>query len=55
MAFAEAEHKKLQKSAYKTKTPVKVDTPVWFDKKIQDENLTKEEEEELKDLLKEFS
>ena len=30
-------------------------TPIWFDKKIQDEDLTKEEEDELKKLLKEFN
>ncbi len=52
MEFAEKEHKKMQKKEYNN--PVKKETPVWFDKKIQEENLTQEEEEELKNLLKEF-
>ncbi len=54
MEFAEKEHKKMQK---KTENVVKkqvVETPVWFNKKIQDDNLSKDEEEELKNLLKEF-
>ena len=54
MEFAEKEHKKMQK---KTESVVKkqvVETPVWFNKKIQDDNLSKDEEEELKNLLKEF-
>ena len=53
MEFAEKEHRKLQK---KEPTPknVKVETPIWFEQNIKDENLSDEEEAELKDLLKEF-
>lgn len=54
MDFAEKEHKKMQKKEI-PKTKEKIETPIWFDKKITDENLTKEEEDELKDLLKEFN
>ncbi len=51
MDFAEREHKKMQKKEYKDK---KVETPVWFNKNISDNDLSKEEEDELKELLKEF-
>ena len=53
MEFAEKEHRKLQK---KEPTPknVKVETPIWFEQNIKDENLSADEEAELKDLLKEF-
>ncbi|MBE6156473.1 MAG: hypothetical protein E7161_01885 [Firmicutes bacterium] len=54
MDFAEKEHKKLQKKEVPKKAQ-SVETPIWFDKKITDDNLTKEEEKELKDLLKEFN
>lgn len=54
MDFAEKEHKKLQKKESPKKLE-KVETPIWFDKKIADENLTQEEENELKNLLKEFN
>ena len=37
---------------YKTKEEV---LPSWFDKKIDNKELSKEEEEELDNLLKEFS
>jgi len=53
MDFAEKEHKKMQKKEV-TKKVAPVETPIWFDKKITDDNLTQEEENELKDLLKEF-
>lgn len=53
MEFAEKEHKKMQKKEV-IKKQEKVATPIWFDKNIKDDDLTKEEEEELKDLLKEF-
>jgi len=55
MEFAEKEHKKLNKKEVKTKEKVVASTPIWFDQKIQDEDLSKEEEEELKNLLKEFN
>ena len=54
MEFAEKEHKKMLKKDVKVKNTA-APTPIWFDKKIQDEDLTKEEEDELKKLLKEFN
>ena len=55
MEFAEKEHKKtLKTESVKNKRVEANITPIWFDKKIKDDNLSKEEEEELKDLLKEF-
>ena len=51
MNLAEKEHKKFNKSLNKNKTEIK---PVWFNEKIEKETITKEEEEELSDLLKEF-
>jgi len=53
MDFAEKEHKKMQKKEVPKKVE-KAETPIWFNKKITDDNLTQEEEIELKDLLKEF-
>lgn len=54
MEFAEKEYKKsLNKEDISSKKVVK-ETPIWFDKKISDENLSEDEEEELKNLLKEF-
>jgi len=55
MEFAEKEHKKLQKKDVKINTIKSNPTPIWFDKKIKDEELSSEEEEELKKLLKEFN
>lgn len=54
MEFAEKEHKKLMKKDVKINSKNVTSTPVWFDQKIKDEDLTQEEEEELKSLLKEF-
>lgn len=54
MTFAENEHRKIQKKLDSTSKKVAT-KPIWFDEKITDENLSKEEEEELKDLLKEFN
>lgn len=54
MEFAEKEYKKtLNKNNDSNKKEVK-EIPVWFNKKITDDNLSSEEEEELKILLKEF-
>lgn len=53
MEFAEKEHRKLSKKELPKKQE-KSETPIWFDKKIEDESLSLEEEEKLKDLLKEF-
>ena len=55
MEFAEKEHKKMQKKEVTIKKQEKVETPIWFDKKITDDGLTEDEENELKDLLKEFN
>lgn len=54
MEFAEKEHKKLMKKDVKVNSKNVISTPVWFDQKIKDEDLTQEEEDELKNLLKEF-
>ena len=55
MEFAEKEHKKMQKKEVPIKKQEKMETPIWFDKKITDDGLTEDEENELKDLLKEFN
>lgn len=55
MEFAEKEHKKMTKREFKTKNVNVTPTPIWFDQKIHDEDLSEEEEEELKKLLKEFN
>ncbi len=55
MDFAEKEHKKMQKKEVTIKKKEVVETPIWFDKKINDDDLTEAEENELKDLLKEFN
>ena len=52
MEFAEKEHKKTQRKEVPKKLE-KAETPIWFDKNIKDENLSLEEEEELRNLLKE--
>lgn len=51
MEFAEKEHKKMSKKA-----PVKTSAkkPVWFNETIEKTEVTQEEENELKELLKEF-
>ncbi len=53
MEFAEKEHKKLMKKIPEVKRKIE-ETPVWFNKKIEEDELTEKEEEELKNLLKEF-
>ena len=54
MEFAEKEYKKtLSKNNDSNKKEVR-EIPVWFNKKITDDNRSSEEEEELKILLKEF-
>lgn len=54
MEFAEKEHKKYQSKSSKVKEK-DVKIPVWFDKKIEDEEISKEDEEELKSFLEEFN
>lgn len=53
MEFAEAEHKRFTKKVV-NKTTKSTASPVWFGKDLKEENLTDEEEEELKDMFKEF-
>jgi len=53
--LAKKKNKKLTKREVKTKNVNVAPTPIWFDQKIHDEDLSKEEEEELKKLLKEFN
>lgn len=63
MRTAEKEHKKLKKMLTKDKPttvsknykPKEETLPSWFDKKIENKEMSKEEEEELDNLLKEFS
>lgn len=52
MEFAEKEHKKLAKKEENSKE--KVSTPIWFDKKIEDKELSSEDEKELKEFLEGF-
>jgi len=52
MELAEKEHKK-----YSKKAPMKNSNkaePVWFNEKVEKEHITKEEQKELEELLKEF-
>lgn len=62
MRVAEKEHKKIKKLMNKNKTDVKSKKyvkeetlPSWFDKKYDEKELSKEEQDELDNLLKEFS
>ena len=55
MEFAEKEHKKTLKKNVKVDVKVKeAPVPVWFNQKIEKENVTEEEAQELEELLKEF-
>lgn len=51
METAEKQHKKYTKN---TKTKTKEKVPIWFDKDVQAEQISAEEESELEDLLKDF-
>ena len=62
MRVAEKEHKKLKKLFNKNKTDLKTkkqvkeeNLPSWFDKKYDEKELSHDEQEELDNLLKEFS
>lgn len=55
MEFAEKEHKKLSKKVVTNNQKNATEMPVWFNQKINEDELSKEEEDELKDLLKEFN
>lgn len=55
MDFAEKEYNKKKNRTSNIKILKTNETPVWFNKKIEDENLTESEEEEIKNLLKEFN
>lgn len=55
MELAEKEHKKMQKNANKTKTPINdAKIPIWFNQNIEKEEVSSEEAEELAILLKDF-
>ncbi|MBR4672500.1 MAG: DnaD domain protein [Bacilli bacterium] len=59
MEVAEKEHKKIKKLTEKTNTTKKSSTatedlPPWFEKNIEKKEMSKEEKEELNNLLKEF-
>ena len=51
MEIAEKEHKKYRKETNSKKEV----TPLWFNEKQEKESTTKEEQEELRELLKEFN
>ena len=53
MTFAEKEHKKSLKTSL-SKEKNKLEEPTWFNEKIEKTESSKEEAEELEDLLKEF-
>lgn len=62
MKIAEKEHKKIKKmlnnkktDQTKTKKTKEESLPAWFDKKYDEKELSKEEQDELDSLLKEFS
>lgn len=55
MTLAQKEHKKYKKAKETKKVnKTEVSTPDWFDQKIEKQNITEKEKEELDDLLKEF-
>lgn len=58
MIFAEQEHKKFTTKktgkTYSKEVKKVIEKPAWFGEKIEKENVTQEEENELKELLKEF-
>jgi replication initiation and membrane attachment protein DnaB len=61
MAAAEKEHKKLvsnnktiNKKDTKDTKETKDNLPLWFDKNIEKQDISKEEQEELDKLLKDF-
>lgn len=59
MSLCEKEHKRLKKKLQKDKVVVKnkkeEKLPEWFNKNIEEESISKEEEQELEELLKEFN
>ena len=60
MRVAEKEHKKIKKLTEKKaskdiKTKKEEVLPSWFDKEIATKEISKEEQEELDNMLKEFS
>ncbi len=54
MNVAEKEHQKYTKKASKVNSKINENQPVWFNENITKEEISKEEKEELEDLLKEF-
>ena len=51
-ASKESKSKKIKETVYKKKDVI---LPEWFDKENSKEEISKEEEDEVKDLLKDFS
>ena len=63
MAVAEKEHKKIKKlmesktknpTAYQKSQTKNEELPIWFEKNIEKKEISKEEQEEIDNLLKEF-
>lgn len=54
MLFAEKEHKKMMKKSNVVEKKKMEKEPVWFNKNIDKEQISEEEQEELQNLLKEF-
>ena len=55
-AMNQAEKETKKKKIVRTpKEKIQEKTPEWLDKKIEKKSITEEEEEEVKDLLKEFA
>ena len=55
MKLAQKEHKKYKKAKSEPKLPKnEISTPDWFDQKIEKQELSNSEKQELDDLLKEF-
>jgi len=54
MELAAKEHKKYNKQLSNKNITKKIDEPIWFNEKLEKEEITAEEKEELAELLKEF-
>ena len=57
MRVTEKEHKKISKTikkTYQTRPKVKEELPTWFEQKLENQEVTKEETQEMEDILKEL-
>ena len=54
MEYAEKEYKKTMKKTSQVSTKKVVETPVWFNEKIEDTELDSDEDKELKEFLEGF-